>query len=530
MKECKDPLVLKQMGFMLAKQCVCYPVRNEELNSIISNQKLSEYYKHLAKDLQVLEPKSVDQILKTHLEETKGSLGAPVDSSKKNLGETYVSAFVNLGFGTDQLLTTKAAEWFPKNKDSGKFIAAAGLGLIHMWDPDNGMNAIDKYLYIPDDHIMAGAYFAQGLVNSRVKSEFEPALMLLKEALKKDKDVYRVAGALGLSFAYAGTGKQEVLEEITPFVIDTTYSMEVSAMAALCLGIVFVGTCNIDVLNAIMQGITEREPSTLENHPLSRYFALALGLTFLGQQEKIDATLEAVKLIPPPLGKFMTATLVACAYAGTGNVLKIQEMLQGCTDHLEAKDALHQIACVLGVAIIAMGEEIGTEMAYRTMGHLLQYGEPIIRKTVPLALGLLSLSNPQINTMDMLNKLTFDSDKEVAQSAIFALGLIGAGTNNSRMAEVYRQLASYSYRDVDTLFMVRIAQGLLQMGKGLVTINPSHSDRFLVSHIGLSGILASVFACTNLSNIVFGNYHYLLFYTAMAATPKIAMTVILKIC
>jgi 26S proteasome regulatory subunit N1 len=66
---------------------------------------------------------------------------------------------------------------------------------------------------------------------------------------------------------------------------------------------------------------------------------------------------------------------------------------------------------VLGVALIAFGEDIGQEMCMRTMNHLLQYGEPIIRRTVPLALGLLRVSNPEVQTMDLLNKLAYDSDK-----------------------------------------------------------------------------------------------------------------------
>lgn len=52
-------------------------------------------------------------------------------------------------------------------------------------------------------------------------------------------------------------------------------------------------------------------------------------------------------------------------------------------------------------------------------------------------------------------------------SAIFALGLIGAGTNNSKVAQNLRALASY-YQAKDTadqLFVVRIAQGLVHMGK-----------------------------------------------------------------
>jgi 26S proteasome regulatory subunit N1 len=50
-------------------------------------------------------------------------------------------------------------------------------------------------------------------------------------------------------------------------------------------------------------------------------------------------------------------------------------------------------------------------MSLRTMNHLLQYGEPIIRRTVPLAIGLLRISNPEVQSMDLLNKLAYDSDK-----------------------------------------------------------------------------------------------------------------------
>lgn len=41
----------------------------------------------------------------------------------------------------------------------------------------------------------------------------------------------------------------------------------------------------------------------------------------------------------------------------------------------------------IGIALISMGEEIGSDMAIRSFDHLLQYGEPVIRRSVPLALG-----------------------------------------------------------------------------------------------------------------------------------------------
>jgi hypothetical protein len=46
-------------------------------------------------------------------------------------------------------------------------------------------------------------------------------------------------------------------------------------------------------------------------------------------------------------------------------------MLQTCADHLE-KDNSFQAIAVLGISLIAMGEELGSEMSLRTFDHLLQ--------------------------------------------------------------------------------------------------------------------------------------------------------------
>lgn len=69
----------------------------------------------------------------------------------------------------------------------------------------------------------------------------------------------------------------------------------------------------------------------------------------------------------------------------------------------------------------------------------------------------------------------------MAGAAILSLGLVGAGTNNARLAGMLRNLASYYYKDPSQLFMVRIAQGLVHMGKGLLTLNPYHSDHTLLN-------------------------------------------------
>ena len=53
---------------------------------------------------------------------------------------------------------------------------------------------------------------------------------------------------------------------------------------------------------------------------------------------------QIVKTIEHRMGRYTQVVLDTCAYAGTGNVLKVQEMLHLCAEHLDEK-AEHQV-CV----------------------------------------------------------------------------------------------------------------------------------------------------------------------------------------
>ncbi|PIK62352.1 26S proteasome non-ATPase regulatory subunit 2-like protein [Apostichopus japonicus] len=206
-----------------------------------------------------------------------------------------------------------------------------------------------------------------------------------------------------------------------------------------------------------------------------------------------------------------------------------------------------------------MGEEIGSEMSLRSFGHLLRYGEPVIRRSVPLALGLLSVSNPKLQILDTLSKFSHDTDSEVAHNAIFALGIVGAGTGrrgNGRGMErggnegivgagkitlcgkihrkerdqqrkacsMLRQLAQYHAKDPANLFMVRLAQGLTHLGKGTLTLCPYHSDRQLLSQVSLAGLLATTVACLDVKTTILGRSHYLMYSLVTAMRPRMLVT------
>ena len=183
-----------------------------------------------------------------------------------------------------------------------------------------------------------------------------------------------------------------------------------------------------------------------------------------------------------------------------------------------------QGAAVLGVAAIAMGEDVGTEMAIRTIGHLLRYGDASMRRAAPLALALLSPSNPKLNILDTLSKLSHDADSDVASCALLALGIVGAGTNNARLAANLRQLAALHAKDPNALFAVRIAQGLVHLGKGTMTLNPFHSDRMLAVPAAVAGLLCVLVPALDIRHTLLGRLHYLMFSLALSMQPRLLVT------
>ncbi|RXM95425.1 26S proteasome non-ATPase regulatory subunit 2 [Acipenser ruthenus] len=462
-----------------------------------------------------MEPKVPDDIYKTHLENNRfGGSGSQVDSARMNLASSFVNGFVNAAFGQDKLLTDDGNKWlykniYIKNKIKDKLSpwmlsAAASLGMILLWDVDGGLTQIDKYLYSSEDYIKSGALLACGIVNSGVRNECDPALALLSDYVLHNSNVMRIGAIFGLGLAYAGSNREDVLSLLLPVMGDSKSSMEVVGVTALACGMIAVGSCNGDVTSTIVQTLMEKSEQELKD-TYARWLPLGLGLNHLGKGEAIETTLAALQVVPEPFRSFANTLVDICAYAGR---------------YLD----FHTGVAVLGIALIAMGEEIGAEMALRTFGHLLRYGEPTLRRAVPLALALISVSNPRLNILDTLSKFSHDADPEVSYNSIFAMGMVGSGTNNARLAAMLRQLAQYHAKDPNNLFMVRLAQGLTHLGKGTLTLCPYHSDRQLMSQVAVAGLLTVLVSFLDVKNIILGKSHYVLYGLVAAMQPRMLVT------
>lgn len=605
-----DELVHKQLGFILSQQNngFKYPGDNEEVQETISNVKLSEYYAYLVKELNLLDPRIPEDIYKSHLENAKFGLGnsGSIDSAKQNLAAAFVNSFINLGYGTDKLIQTEEdnKSWIYKTKGHGMISTTASLGSIHQWNINDGLQNLDKYTYSSEEEIKAGALLGTGIVSANIHDDVEAALALLQDYVNDPKKIFQTSAINGLGIAFAGSSNEQVLELLLPLVSDLNVSIEVSSLAALALGHVFVGSCHGDITSTILQTLLERDFTQLADKFI-RFMSLGLGLLYMGKTESVDDVLETIDAIEHPISKTLKVLVNICAYAGTGNVLQIQALLQMCTakpkdlaaeerkleqseedqtkeekpegdDNDDSNDAtaasgdvemedaetngdkdfkpkaepkdepkdddkeeeadfeeegyLYQGFAVLGLALIAMGEDIGQDMSLRHFSHLMHYGNSLIRRAVPLAMGLVSTSYPQMKVFDTLSRYSHDPDLEVAQNAIYAMGLVGAGTNNARLAQLLRQLASYYIKSPDSLFMVRIAQGILHLGKGTQTLSPFNTERSILSKVSLASLLTISVSLLDpklfiLNDLNSETTHQLLYYLTPAVKPRMLITV-----
>jgi 26S proteasome regulatory subunit N1 len=533
-----DPALKKQLAFLIARQRIWldHPREtpdDEEIVECLGNVKLPEHFKALGKELNILEPKTTEDIYKSHLESSRVAGMTNFDSARNNLAAGFVNAFVNAGFGNDKMMLGEndKESWVWKTKEEGMTSTLASLGTLLMWDIENGLDQVDKYTYLEEEQIQAGAYLAIGIMNSGVRLDSEPAMALLADSdkLNHKNPLIRVAAIMGLGLSYAGSNKEDVLAFLLPIISDTSQEMRVSAMAALACGLVFVGSSHAEAGEAIIMTLLDDERKSQLTDKWTRFLALGLGLLYFGRQEEVDVVLETLKVVEHPMAKPTAVLASICAWAGTGAVLKIQELLHLCNEHMEESDEkkgdeLLQAYAVLGIGLVAMGEDVGQDMVLRHFGHLMHYGEANIRRAVPLAMGLISPSNPQMKIYDTLSRYSHDNDNDVAINAIFAMGLLGAGTNNARLAQLLRQLASYYHRDQDSLFMVRIAQGLLHMGKGTLSINPFHTDRQILSRVSAAGLLTVLVAMIDAKQFITGNSHYLLYFLVTAMHPRFLVT------
>ncbi|KAI3887665.1 hypothetical protein MKW92_033707 [Papaver armeniacum] len=249
---------------------------------------------------------------------------------------------------------------------------------------------------------------------------------------------------------------EQIYQQLSPTLGDSSAPLDVIAFTAISLGLVLY----------IILALMDRSEAELGR-----------------KQESVEATSEVSKTFHEKIRKYCDMTLLSCE--------------------------THLGPAVIGIAMIAMAEELGLDMAIRSLEHMLQYGEQSTRRAVALALGLFCISNPKVNVMDTLSRLSHDADSEVAMAAIISLGLIGAGTNNATPASYFAYgllKVSYIWGRVYSHFRLTMLSG-----------SCSPRRRF-------AGLIIMLHTCIDMKTFILGKYHYVLYFLDLAMKPRILMT------
>jgi 26S proteasome regulatory subunit N1 len=237
------------------------------------------------------------------------------------------------------------------------------------------------------------------MINSTVHNENDPALAILSEFVDSDKPLLRATSIMGLGIAYTASSRADLKEALLPIVSDTSLDLQLSGMAAVALGQIFIGqgaNSDNEIASTMLQTLMEMEPEQLKS-PWIKFYGLGLALLFFGKQDACDAIVETLRAIEHPVANEAIVILTLCSFAGTGEVLRIQEMLHLCASDLTAKEEdedkekeekeekkdekkdekkelsegeFRQGLAVIAIAAIAMGEDVGKEMCMRHFGHL----------------------------------------------------------------------------------------------------------------------------------------------------------------
>lgn len=125
--------------------------------------------------------------------------------------------------------------------------------------------------------------------------------------------------------------------------------------------------------------------------PYNLLYILGIGFILFGNQKDADLMIEATQIedFPEDLRLYIKVLLTICAYAGSGNVIKIQELQQLVAKKKGEVNAKTKQLAIIGLSIIALGEEMGMEMLPRSFNHFLQFGDVSVKKAVSLAYAIL---------------------------------------------------------------------------------------------------------------------------------------------
>jgi len=98
---------------------------------------------------------------------------------------------------------------------------------------------------------------------------------------------------------------------------------------------------------------------------------------------------------------------------------------------------------IIGLCLLSFGNKLMSKIIYRVQSFFLSSDSIEYSSFAILSVSFLFVSNTDCPAIEFISKLSGNKDFIVAKNSIFSLGLIGAGTNNTRIKNALKSLANF---------------------------------------------------------------------------------------
>lgn len=290
----------KQLSELLARQRLSHLIKDPapdivplspffppQYTSILYSTFFSDWFTAAAKEMDIATPRLPSTIL---------SLPDPkkLSTERVQAAQSIVNGLLNAGFPRFPGLTPShcsecffhdaAGRWtdgFQKNQGAGLLLASAAQALVYLGSPFQGLNMLIDLLQHSKTEVRQGAALGVGLLAAPgLDPRDDLPLNVLLPALEgaEEKGV-TMAAELALALSYAGMG--EARPDLLPIFEKGIREggLEVMGVSALAAGLVFLGSGNVELLEAMKKRVSEVKEAD-ENQLPNLLLGFGLSLLF----------------------------------------------------------------------------------------------------------------------------------------------------------------------------------------------------------------------------------------------------------
>ena len=472
-KQIKEEDVKRQLLYILARCNISYETKNEDELFILENRHIAKNFKETNEDLEILNAAKIDYIL-------KGLNTEKVDAA------AVCNGLIHFGFMRDPLFERVEGDYLIKAdyismlKQCATKTINASIGCVYGFNPSLLIERSSSNIFEIKD---LGTILGLAISSTKMKDNDKIIFDLLCDFLSSEQVSDILAALYGISLVYSGTignNFEFIYEKLFPML--NHLNADVVCLTIYTISSIFYGNVPETFLILCCDILSE---NNLNQSTFYLYAVLGLGLAFYKREDLYET--EIYNKLPRHIQNLAYGLI----YIGSGSPEKIEELMNN--SFAGECEPINEILGLISCALIGLGDSLASNMIENQLLSALHLNNMHIKKVVPLCLSILFASTNKASVVEYLERSIHGAEVEIASAV--ALGIVGAGTKNSRILSIMSTAFNLMYKDLAESSALIYSQGLVNLGKGTLSLSPlAYNERVIIdkSVIGLLNIVMMI--------------------------------------